>query len=71
MPELTDAIEKELGRCAPATQVASLEEAVGRALRVAAEGDVILLSPACSSFDLFVDYEERGRLFKSLVMELT
>ncbi len=45
----------------------TLETAVGRARAAALPGDVVLMSPACASFDQFVDYEERGRAFKALV----
>jgi UDP-N-acetylmuramoylalanine--D-glutamate ligase len=45
----------------------TLERAVGAAARVAAPGDVVLLSPACTSFDQFEDFEARGRAFKELV----
>jgi UDP-N-acetylmuramoylalanine--D-glutamate ligase len=43
-----------------------LKGVVERAVQVAHEGDVVLLSPACSSFDMFTDYEERGRAFAAL-----
>ena len=43
-----------------------LESAVSRAAAIAQPGDVVLLSPACSSFDMFESYEERGRLFATL-----
>jgi len=44
-----------------------MEEAVKRADEVAESGDVILLSPACSSFDMFENFEQRGKLFKQAV----
>lgn len=48
-----------------------LAEAVRRAMEAARPGDVILLSPACASFDQFRDYAVRGEAFRSLVAELT
>jgi UDP-N-acetylmuramoylalanine--D-glutamate ligase len=48
-----------------------LSEAVQRAMAAARPGDVILLSPACASFDQFKDYEARGDCFRHLVAELT
>jgi UDP-N-acetylmuramoylalanine--D-glutamate ligase len=57
-----------------ATEIAragDLEEALVQAWRVARPGEVILLSPACSSFDMFRDYEERGQSFKALVHKIT
>jgi UDP-N-acetylmuramoylalanine--D-glutamate ligase len=46
---------------------ATLREAVELAAAEAQPGDVVLLSPACASFDMFVDYQDRGRQFKALV----
>lgn len=48
----------------------SFEEAVTKAAELAEPGDIVLLSPACTSWDMFSSFEERGRLFKKLVMEL-
>ncbi len=48
----------------------SMEEAVREAARLAQPGDVVLLSPACASFDLFRNYEDRGRQFKERVTAL-
>lgn len=48
----------------------SMEEAVEKAFLLASPGDVVLLSPACASFDMFQDFEERGERFKEAVKEL-
>jgi UDP-N-acetylmuramoylalanine--D-glutamate ligase len=47
-----------------------MEEAVRSARAGARAGEVVLLSPACASFDWFANYEERGRVFKAIVMSL-
>src|SRR5262249_12391326 len=48
----------------------TLERAVETASRAAQPGDIVLLAPACASFDQFENYEHRGRVFKRLVLEL-
>jgi len=48
----------------------SAQDAVRMAHKIAAKGDVVLLSPACASFDLFQNYEERGTQFKQAVLSL-
>lgn len=48
----------------------SIEEAVSRCRELASEGDTVLLSPCCASFDLFKSYEDRGRQFKAIVNSL-
>jgi len=52
------------------TQAFSLEDAVQKARSFAVSGGNVLLSPACASFDMFQDYEERGRIFKQIVNAL-
>ena len=49
---------------------ASADEAVKAAFHFANKGDVVLLSPACASFDLFKNYEDRGEQFKKAVRDL-
>ncbi len=53
------------------TAASGLAEAVSRARELAEPGDSVVLSPACASFDEFTSYEHRGRVFKSLVAELS
>lgn len=50
--------------------VDSMSEAVTLAHQIAQPSQVVLLSPACSSYDMFKNYEERGRIFKELVHQL-
>ena len=52
------------------TQAYSLQDAVEKARALAVPGGNVLLSPACASFDMFRDYEERGRIFKEIVNAL-
>lgn len=54
----------------PVVPCGSLAEAVDQAYRIARRGDVVLLAPGCSSFDMFTDYAERGRAFKDEVKRL-
>jgi UDP-N-acetylmuramoylalanine--D-glutamate ligase len=63
-------IAKALGALAETVIVDDMEAAVRDAHQHACPGDVVLLSPACSSFDMFRNYAERGRIFKSLVQAL-
>ncbi|PIS28312.1 UDP-N-acetylmuramoyl-L-alanine--D-glutamate ligase [Candidatus Saganbacteria bacterium CG08_land_8_20_14_0_20_45_16] len=47
----------------------TMPDAVKKSLELARQGDVVLLSPACASFDMFSNFEERGRLFKQTVLQ--
>ena len=53
-----------------ATSTSSLDDALYEASQNAEPGDVVLLSPACASFDLFKNYEHRGELFKNGVLQM-
>lgn len=55
----------------PCMDAGSMQEAVAAARSLAGVGDVVLLSPACASFDMFDSYEHRGKVFKTIVHELT
>ena len=68
--EDTPRIEKELRGIVPIERCRRLGPAVARAAEIAGPGDVVLLSPACASFDQYDNYEERGRHFKALVRKL-
>jgi UDP-N-acetylmuramoylalanine--D-glutamate ligase len=61
--EAADRIKEAVGSVVPAHVVSTLEEAVSESLRLAKKGDAVLLSPACSSFDMFRDYKHRGDEF--------
>ena len=68
--EAATRIEAELGPFVPTYGEASLDAAVGRAFHVAREGDSVLFSPMCSSFDMFENYKARGDAFKQIVEAL-
>ena len=59
---------KDLG--IPITDTLTMDDAVQAAYDMGSRGDVILLSPACASFDLFENYEERGKAFRKAVKNL-
>jgi UDP-N-acetylmuramoylalanine--D-glutamate ligase len=65
-----DKMEETLGSATETVRASSLEEAVRIAAEQAELGDVVLLSPACASFDMFKDFEDRGRKFKEAVKKL-
>jgi UDP-N-acetylmuramoylalanine--D-glutamate ligase len=65
--EAAERIEADLAEQVPVERVpGTFDDVVARAAERAAYGDVVLLAPACASYDMFRDYEERGRRFKEL-----
>jgi UDP-N-acetylmuramoylalanine--D-glutamate ligase len=68
--ESADTVAAAFNGLAVIKKATSMEEAVSTARFVADTGDVVLLSPACASFDWFQNYEHRGRVFKQLVNAL-
>jgi UDP-N-acetylmuramoylalanine--D-glutamate ligase len=68
--EAAGKIEAALRETVPLERVASYREAVRTAFERAVRGDVVLLAPACTSWDMFRNFEERGRTFKSEVRRL-
>jgi len=70
MGEARSSIASQLGAIVPATQVATMEEAVRTARDTAPPDGVVLLAPACASFDQYSGYEERGDDFRRRVLAL-
>jgi len=66
----SDKIEKQIMGSVAIERAGTLEHAVQVASQAAKAGDVVLLAPACASFDQFQNYEQRGRVFKQLVRGL-
>lgn len=69
--EDADNIETQLSRHTEIVRAGSMEDAVAKGFTAAKSGDVVLLAPACASFDMFKSYEERGTVFKAAVMKLS
>ena len=65
--EDAETIAKELGNSAPFERASDMKDAVVRSFAAAEKGDVILLAPACASFDMFDSFEHRGKVFKEEV----
>lgn len=62
-----DVIAEAIGSITETHRVSSLEEAVALSISKALSGDIVMLSPGCASFDMFKDFEDRGRKFKEAV----
>lgn len=62
--EAADKIEAALGGVVPVDRVSNYRDVVRKAFERAVRGDVVLLAPACTSWDMFKNFEERGRTFK-------
>ncbi|MDO5058683.1 MAG: UDP-N-acetylmuramoyl-L-alanine--D-glutamate ligase, partial [Neisseria sp.] len=58
-----ETIERDLAGAVPTERCATLQEAVQRAYAEAQSGDIVLLSPACASFDMFKGYAHRAEVF--------
>jgi UDP-N-acetylmuramoylalanine--D-glutamate ligase len=63
-------IQSQIREAAAVVPAGTIESAVKQATAVAKSGDIVLLAPACASFDQFQNYEHRGRVFKDLVLAL-
>jgi UDP-N-acetylmuramoylalanine--D-glutamate ligase len=70
MGEAKSRMQEALRGPVPIHLVADMQEGVRKAWQLAVAGDTILLSPACSSFDMFENFEQRGRAFKEIVRDL-
>ena len=68
--EATPLIQRTLEGAVPVVPAATLEGAVRRSLELAPKPGVVVLAPACASFDMFRDYAERGQVFKTEVLKL-
>jgi UDP-N-acetylmuramoylalanine--D-glutamate ligase len=69
--EDADNIENQLGELADVTRADSMQNAVEKSFAAAERDDSVLLAPACASFDMFRSFEERGKIFKEAVLDLT
>ena len=66
----SDKIASQLYGIKPIVRAGSMADAIAQSTRAAVSGDIVLLAPACASFDMFDNYEHRGRVFKDEVRKL-
>lgn len=69
--EDADNIESQLKTYAEIVRAGSMADAVQKSFQMAESGDSVLLAPACASFDMFKSFEERGKVFKQEVLEIS
>ena len=65
--EAADKMQAAFAAALPVERAATLDDAVDAARRLAQPGDAVVLSPACSSFDMFRDYAHRAEVFRAAV----
>lgn len=68
--EDAETIANQLGDCARSERATDMQDAVNRAFAASRAGDVVLLAPACASFDMFESFEHRGKVFKEEISNL-
>jgi len=68
--EDAETIANELGEYASFERANDMKDAVAKSFKVAEQGDVVLLAPACASFDMFESFEQRGKVFKADIADL-
>ena len=68
--EAAEKIKRSLGNLTETIMAKSMQEAVEISRSISMRGNVVLLSPACASFDMFTDFEDRGKQFKKIVMDM-
>ena len=68
--QASEKIAEQIKEAVPMTRAGTLERAVQLGFEMAKPGDILLLAPACASFDQFENYEHRGRVFKHEVRKI-
>ena len=68
--EDAETIANELGEYASFERASDMKDAVAKSFEIAEKGDVVLLAPACASFDMFESFEHRGKVFKADIADL-